>query len=64
VSGTEVLRNGFDPRTGRPLDREGEATKSLSDPELERELTLAAMDPRRRAARLAALLAERRRRRI
>ncbi len=52
-----------DPRTGRPLDPVGEALMSLSDLELEREITIAAMEPRRRGERLDTLIKERQRRR-
>jgi hypothetical protein len=53
-----------DERTGRPLDPEGhEAIVSLSDEELEAELTIAASPPNgRRRARYEALLREKRRR--
>jgi hypothetical protein len=53
-----------DERTGRPLDEEGrEAIESLSDEELEAELTIAAATPNgRRRRRYEALLAEKKRR--
>jgi len=47
----------LDPRTGRPLKQ----MKSLSDEELEREITIAALSTRR-LRRYEELLAERRRR--
>lgn len=50
-----------DARTGRPLDGELEAVESLTDDELEREITIAALDSKR-GARFDALYAERRRR--
>src|SRR5262245_34874063 len=49
--------------TGRPVVGGREAVEELSDAELEIEITIAAVEPRRRAARLEALLAERERRR-
>ena len=51
----------IDSKTGRPLDAEGEAIDSLSAEELERELTLAAIE-HARDDRFQRLLAERRRR--
>jgi hypothetical protein len=56
-----TLTHTFDVRTGRPLDGEVEAISSLSDSELEREMTIAALASRR-ADRFEALLAEHRRR--
>ncbi len=53
--------HGIDPKTGRPLDADGEAIDSLSAEELERELTLAAIE-HARDHRFQRLLAERRRR--
>jgi len=53
----------YDPTTGRPLVDGHEAVEELSDAELEFELEIAALEPRRRAVRLATLLAERQRRR-
>ncbi len=50
-----------DARTGRPLDGEHEAVESLTDEELEREITIAALDSKR-SCRFDALFAERRRR--
>lgn len=50
-----------DARTGRPLDGELEAVESLTDLELEREITIAALDSKRNA-RFDALYDERRRR--
>ena len=58
------MTNGLhsvDPHTGRPLDVDGEAIDSLSAEELERELTLAAIE-HARYYRFQRLLAERRRR--
>jgi hypothetical protein len=53
-----------DERTGRPLDEQGrEAIESLSDEELEAELTIAAAPPNgRRRSRYEALLREKARR--
>jgi len=53
-----------DDRTGRPLDDEGsEAIASLTDEELEAELTIAASPPNgRRRERYDALLREKQRR--
>jgi hypothetical protein len=54
-----------DERSGRPLDHGHEAVETLSDGELERELTVAAYAPgRMRIARYRRLLDERRRRLI
>jgi hypothetical protein len=51
----------FDARTGRPLEGEAEAVETLTDVELEREITIAALaTPRSR--RFDALFTERRRR--
>ena len=48
-----------DPRIGRPLDGDDEAVGSLTDAELEQELTVAASAPdRRRYARYRLLLIE------
>jgi len=52
----------FDARNGRPLDDDVEAVETLTDVELEREVTLAALHTRR-SDRFDALLRERRRRR-
>ncbi len=52
----------FDAHTGRPLDDDVEAVETLTDVELEREITLAALHTRR-SLRFDALLSERRRRR-
>jgi hypothetical protein len=61
---TPVSEQRRDERTGRPLDEEGrEAIESLSDEELEAELTIAAAPPNgRRRTRYEALLAEKKRR--
>jgi hypothetical protein len=54
-----VIDRKLDERTGRPLDLDGEAVGSLTDEELERELTIAAWAPdRRRDARYRLLLNE------
>ena len=55
------VQQGIDPKTGRPLDTDGEAIGSLSFEELERELTIAAIDQARHD-RFERLLGERRRR--
>ena len=52
----------FDARTGRPLEGDVEAVETLTDVELEREITLAALTSQR-SQRFDALLSERRRRR-
>jgi hypothetical protein len=52
----------FDARTGRPLEGDVEAVETLTDTELEREITLAALTSRR-SERFDDLLSERRRRR-
>ena len=52
----------FDARTGRPLEGDVEAVETLTDVELEREITLAALTSQR-SNRFDALLSERRRRR-
>ena len=58
MSSLGVMDPEFDPRTGRPLD-DDEAVGSLTDAELERELTVAASAPdRRRYARYRLLLIE------
>ena len=56
-----IVPHGTDPKTGRPLDTDGEAIDSLSFEELERELTIAAIEHARRD-RFERLLGERRRR--
>jgi len=56
-------RRDYDRRTGRPLVDGHDAVENFSDAELEIELTIAAAEPRRRACRLDALLAEQSRRR-
>jgi hypothetical protein len=53
----------FDQRTGRPLEGAVEAVETLTDTELEREVTIAALATRR-SRRFDALLEERRRRPI
>lgn len=53
----------FDQRTGRPLEGAVEAVETLTDTELEREVTIAALATRR-SGRFDALLEERRRRPI
>jgi len=55
------LHQGTDPKTGRPMDADGEAIVSLSYEELERELTIAAIEHARHD-RFERLLGERRRR--
>ena len=57
------MRRDFDERTGRPLVNGRDSIEDLGDDELEREVTIAAAEPRRRAQRLDALLLERSRRR-
>ena len=52
----------LDPRTGRPLHGDAEAVAALSDRELQRELTIAALTSSRND-RFERLLAERQRRR-
>ena len=52
----------FDQRTGRPLEGAVEAVETLTDSELEREVTIAALATRR-SGRFDALLEERRYRR-
>jgi hypothetical protein len=52
----------FDAHTGRPLDDDVEAVETLTDAELEREITLAALHTRR-LQRFEDLLSERNRRR-
>jgi hypothetical protein len=55
----------YDGRTGRPLEGEQEALRTLSDDELEVELLIAAAAPgRMRLERLTRLRAERARRRF
>jgi len=49
----------YSPTTGRPLNGEGEAVATLSDDELEIELTVASHDPVRRATRYDRLVRER-----
>lgn len=53
--------HGTDPKTGRPLDADGEAISSLNGEELERELTIAAIEHARQD-RFQRLLDERCRR--
>ena len=59
-----MSERNHDTLTGRPLDKEGhEAIESLTDEELEAELTVAASTPNGlRRDRYDALLAERKRR--
>ena len=57
------MRSDYDTRTGRPLVNGRESIEELTNDELERELTIAAAEPRHRARRLDALLLERARRR-
>lgn len=49
----------YDVLTGRPMVGGHEAVEELSDAELEAEITIAALDARRRSARFDALLIER-----
>jgi hypothetical protein len=56
-----TLAHTVDNRTGRPLVGGHEAIESLSDADLEREITIAALE-HVRVRRFEALLAERRRR--
>ena len=57
-----TIAHTIDVRTGRPLAGEREAIESLTDVELEREVTIAALE-HARVRRFELLLAERRRRR-
>jgi hypothetical protein len=57
------MHREYDPRTGRPLVDGHDRIDALTDGELERELTIAAEQPRHRADRLDALLYEQARRR-
>ena len=57
------MRRDYDMRTGRPLVDGRESIEELTNDELEREVTIAASEPRHRARRLDALLLERARRR-
>jgi hypothetical protein len=57
------VRREHDARTGRPLVDGRDSIEELSDDELEVEVTIAVAEPRRRGARLDALLLERARRR-
>jgi hypothetical protein len=52
------VTTSFNPATGRPLVDGNEAVESLTDPELEAELTVASHDPVRRAHRFEQLVAE------
>jgi hypothetical protein len=56
------MKREYDDRTGRPREDGHEVIEALSDDELEAEVTIAAVQPRRRAHRLDALLMERARR--
>jgi hypothetical protein len=60
------MQRDYDNRTGRPLIDGCDRIDALTDSELEAELTIAAMEPNRRARRLDALLLEqaKRRRRV
>ncbi len=57
-----TLSHAHDVRTGRPLDGSREAVETLTDWELEREMTIAALTSQR-SYRFESLLVERRRRR-
>jgi hypothetical protein len=57
------MRREYDKRNGRPLLHGRESIEDLSDDELEIEVSIAAVEPRRRGLRLDALLLERARRR-
>ncbi len=59
---TLQVHTEFDAHTGRPLEGDVEAVETLTNEELEREITLAALHSRR-SRRFDALLSERRRRR-
>ena len=60
-----IERHEFDETSGRPLDHGRDAIESLSEGELEEELTIAAYAPGRlRFARYQRLLDEHRRRLI
>ena len=61
VSTYEGTMRPLQPIRSRFLSQE--TVKSFSAAELERELTIAAMDPRRRSHRFDVLVSERRRRR-
>ena len=52
-----------DPRTGRPLYEGDDAVETLTDPELEAELTIALFDEERREHRIRRLEGELQRRR-
>ena len=52
------MATSYNPATGRPLVDGNEAVESLTDPELEAELTVASHDPVRRARRFDQLVAE------
>jgi hypothetical protein len=56
------MTRAYDTRNGRPLTDGSDRIDTLSDSELEAELTIAAGEPRHRARRLAELLSERGRR--
>lgn len=60
----DEMTRDYDPRTGRPQVDGRDVVEALTDAELEAELTIAAGQPNRRASRLAALVAERTRRRL
>jgi hypothetical protein len=59
------MKRELDKRTGRPLSKGRDLIEALSQDELEAELTIAAIEPTRRALRLEAVQLElvRRRRR-
>jgi hypothetical protein len=57
------MQRDYDNRTGRPLIDGRDRIDALTDSELEAELTIAAMEPNRRARRLDALLLEQAKRR-
>jgi hypothetical protein len=58
---TAQAHSVFDAQTGRPLEGEVEAVETLTNAELEREITIAALATWR-SHRFETLLAERRRR--
>ena len=57
------MKREYDKRTGRPLTDGRDIVEGLTNGELEEEVTIAAEEPKWRAARLEALLRELRRRR-
>jgi len=54
----EAVETRHNPATGRPLADGDEAVETLTDPELEAELTVASFDPVRRASRYERLVGE------